>query len=96
MLTNPPVLYDFCVGNPISRLLTMGQRPFVEPMDRFTALILTKVACKVITSPPVQSSAWVRVPAGGGGVPEGERGGNLPHQVLGLGAGRRHRGLELL
>ena len=24
MLTNPPVLYDFCVGNPISCLLTVG------------------------------------------------------------------------
>ena len=28
MLTNPPVLYDFCVGVPISRLLTVGSTPF--------------------------------------------------------------------
>ena len=27
MLTNPPVLYDFCVGVPISHLLTEGSTP---------------------------------------------------------------------
>ena len=27
MLTNPPVPYDFCVGVPISRLLTVGSTP---------------------------------------------------------------------
>ena len=27
MLTNPPVLYDFCVGDPISHLLTVGSMP---------------------------------------------------------------------
>ena len=25
--TNPPVPYDFCIGNPISRLLTVGSTP---------------------------------------------------------------------
>ena len=27
MLTNQPVPYDFCVGDPISRLLTVGSTP---------------------------------------------------------------------
>ena len=27
MLTNPPVLYDFCVGDPNSRLLTVESMP---------------------------------------------------------------------
>ena len=45
MLTNPPVPYDYCVGIPISCLLTVGAfsvivQQVVEPMDRFAALLV--------------------------------------------------------
>ena len=55
MLTSPPVLYDFCVGDPSLHLLTVGSTPVLHsvlnvkvlrdcttsPMDRFTTLVIT-------------------------------------------------------
>ena len=39
MLTNPPVPYDFCIGVPISRLLTMGSMPIKHSVLNVKALV---------------------------------------------------------
>ena len=39
MLTNPPVPYDFCVGVPISRLLTVGSTPIKHSVLNVKALV---------------------------------------------------------
>ena len=39
MLTNPPVPYDFCVGVPISRLLTVGSTPVKHSVLNVKALV---------------------------------------------------------
>ena len=39
MLTNPPVPYDFCVGVPISRLLTVGSTPVQHSVLNVKALV---------------------------------------------------------
>ena len=39
MLTNPPVLYDFYVGVPISRLLTVGSTPVQHSVLNVKALV---------------------------------------------------------
>ena len=39
MLTNLPVPYDFCVGDPISRLLTVGSTPVLRSVLNVKALI---------------------------------------------------------
>ena len=41
MLTNPPILYDFCVGAPISHLLTMGSTPVYHSVLNVKALVGT-------------------------------------------------------
>ena len=41
MLTNPPVLYDFCVGIPISHLLTVGSTPIQHSVLNVKALLGT-------------------------------------------------------
>ena len=40
MLTNPSVLYDFCVGNPISHLLTVGSTPVKHSVLIVNACVL--------------------------------------------------------
>ena len=39
MLTKPPVPYDFCVGVPISRLLTVGSTPVYHSVLNVKALV---------------------------------------------------------
>merc|ERR1711994_255922 len=39
MLTNPPVPYDFCVGVPISHLLTVGSTPVQHSVLNVKALV---------------------------------------------------------
>ena len=41
MLTNPPVPYDFCVGVPISRLLTVGSTLIKHSVLNVKALVGT-------------------------------------------------------
>ena len=41
MLTNPPIPYDFCVGDPISRLLTLGSTPVQHSILNVKALVGT-------------------------------------------------------
>ena len=39
MLTNPPVPYDFCVGIPISCLLTVGSTPVQHSVLNMEAVV---------------------------------------------------------
>ena len=39
MLTNLPVLYDFCVGIPMSRLLTVGSTPVQNSVLNMKAVV---------------------------------------------------------
>ena len=39
MLTNLPVLYDLCVGDPISRLLTVGSTPIKHSVLNVKAVV---------------------------------------------------------
>ena len=41
MLTNLPVPYDFCIGVPISRLLTVGSTPVQHSVLNVKAVIAT-------------------------------------------------------
>ena len=65
MLTNPPIPYDFCIGIPISRLLsTSPSRGLLRdcttsPINRFTALAVPGHSATPTT--PIRPGRWLSV-----------------------------------
>ena len=65
MLTKPPVPYDFCIGVPISCLLTVGLTPVIA-FNQENAL--RGLLCDYTTSPINRFAALGELPGPGGGL----------------------------